>query len=627
MAEGEKKKVTPSAEKIETTKKETNQKPKVIGHDPKTGAPIFDIKDGEKPIGFDPKTGEPIFKEKDDNPTEEKASKEQIREKQAEELYEKMKKKAQEEAGIQEKPEKVAEEAAMVLDESSSEEEKLPDNVTVKDGVKIVKTDVDSKDGQVTCPHCGATDISTNFNNGKLRCNYCRREFDPIKVSGFVEDISKLEGKVVASGATDIIADTKDVITLKCQSCGAEVVVDTASSTQARCHWCRHTLSVNNQIPNGAIPDVVLPFTVKKDDARYEIERFVGKRKFFAHPQFAKEFTTENIMGVYFPYMLVDVNAHAAFSGEGEHQTRAYWVGSDEHKQRRYDADLYHVERHFDITINGLSVESNSDRLNSASAEKTNNIINAVMPFDIENCVKYDSNYIKGFTSEKRDVNIEQLRPVVQTQSQDIARIAANETLKHYDRGVCWGQEVFKMKGEQWKAAYLPVWLYSYQEKKGNKSLLHYVAVNARTKETMGSVPIHMPKLIIVSIIVEILAILGLIVLSDVDFDLKYALVFTGLIYYLIIYSKYRNKGARHRYELETTRKMDNMKQVDDYIKKETGLSNSRIRGCNNTRVSGVDAGSQLFDSLAQGNFKGVLSGQINPTIPNDDNQDNTIIK
>ena len=50
-----------------------------------------------------------------------------------------------------------------------------------KDDVTIVKTDVDSIDGQVKCPKCGATDISTNLNNGKLRCNYCRHEFDPIK--------------------------------------------------------------------------------------------------------------------------------------------------------------------------------------------------------------------------------------------------------------------------------------------------------------------------------------------------------------------------------------------------------------------------------------------------------------
>ena len=114
---------------------------------------------------------------------------------------------------------------------------------------------------------------------------------------------------------------------------------------------------------------------------------------------------------------------------------------------------------------------------------------------------------------------------------------------------------------------------------------------------------------------------------SNVDFDLKYALVFTGLVYFLIIYSKYRNKGARHKYELETTRKMDDLKQVDEFIRHEHGLSNARIRGCNNTRVSGVNAGNQIFESLAQGNVTGALKDVINPTIPNDNNQNNTIIK
>ena len=150
---------------------------------------------------------------------------------------------------------------------------------------------------------------------------------------------------------------------------------------------------MNQQIPNGSIPDVVLPFNITRDIARTEIEKFVGKRKFFAHPKFKQEFTTNNIMGVYFPYMLVDVNAHANLIGAGEHQTRKYYVGSGNSQEARYDADLFHVEREFDIVINGLSIESNSDRLNTESSTKTNNIINSIMPFDVENCVKYNANH------------------------------------------------------------------------------------------------------------------------------------------------------------------------------------------------------------------------------------------
>ncbi len=461
----------------------------------------------------------------------------------------------------------------------------------------IIKTDADAKNGQDKCPKCGSTDISTNTTTGKLRCNFCRYEFTLEKVAGLVEDLEKLQGQVIGSGASDIIADTNEILTFKCSSCGAEVVIDTASASQARCHWCRNTLSVNQQIPNGSIPDVVLPFKLSKDEAKNEIEKFVGKRKFFAHPKFKEEFTTENIMGVYFPYMLVDINAHATFTGEGEHQTRQYTRGNGSNTKTYYDADLYYIERDFDLTINGLSVESSGDKLTNSS-DKTNNVINAIMPFDVENTVKYNANYLKGYTSEKRDINIDELKAIVNTEAKDIARFAANDTLKEYDRGVAWSNEQLSIKGEQWVSAYLPVWLYSYQQVKGEKKLLHYVAVNARTKEVMGSVPIHMPKLIEVSLIVEILGILAMIF---VDFDYNYLFLLAGIIYFILMFFRYRNASARHTYEKDTKKSITNLRNVDKYLKTETGLSNSMMIGANNKRVDGKNAHNILLNNALQG--------------------------
>ena len=249
--------------------------------------------------------------------------------------------------------------------------------------IKIIQTDVGATDGQNKCPKCGATDISLNTNNGMLRCNFCRHEFQPAIAVGIGECIESLEGKVVGSGATDVIADTNDIMTFKCSSCAAEVVIDTNEATQARCHWCRNTLSVNQQIPNGAVPDMVLPFGVKKDEAKIEIEKFVAKRKFYAHPIFKKEFSTENIMGAYLPYMVVDINANAKLVGQGEILTRTRGSGSD----TRFDADLYNVERSFDILIDDLTIESSSEKL-KREANNTNNVINAIMPCDTDQCVK-----------------------------------------------------------------------------------------------------------------------------------------------------------------------------------------------------------------------------------------------
>jgi len=290
------------------------------------------------------------------------------------------------------------------------------------------------------------------------------------------------------------------------------------------------------------------------------------------------------------------MNSHASFSGRGEHQVRRYTRGSGSNQRTYYDADLYDVDREFDLSIKGLTVESSADKLNKKDSHKTNNVINAIMPFDIENSVKWDSNYLKGYTSERRDTNVEQLKPLVDTQAKDVARFSANKTLELYDRGVRWDSEHLDIKGRQWKTAYLPVWLYSYQEKKGeNDSLLHYVAINARTKETMGSVPIHMPKLIGASAIVEFI---GLLLMLFVDFDYSFLFLLLGFIFFFFYYAKYRNFTERHHHETETPTEMFNVVKSDKLIKRETGLSNSKIEGANNKKVSGQGLAENLLNNV-----------------------------
>lgn len=384
---------------------------------------------------------------------------------------------------------------------------------------RVIQTDAGAKDGLVKCARCGATEISLNVATGNLRCGYCRFEWsadNAVEAFSLNADIGALSGLVVGSGSSDIVPSTDEVVTFKCGACGAEVVIDTNHSTQARCHWCRNTLSMNQQVPNGAVPDMILPFRVLKETAVASINAFVKKRRFFAHPRFRAEFNVENVMGVYLPYMVVDINAHAKLSGQGEHQTRSYTVKRGDSQQTKYDADLFNVAREFDIHVNDLTVESSSERRNQNTSQNSNNIINTIMPFDVENSVRYDSNYLAGFTSERRDSNLDDLSPVAITQTEDVARHRVNDTIRFYDRGVRWTQEDVEVRGQRWVSAYLPVWLYSYQQRKSSgKTFLHYVAVNARTGETMGSVPIHQSKLLFVSAAVQVVGtVVGVVLLA-----------------------------------------------------------------------------------------------------------------
>ena len=381
----------------------------------------------------------------------------------------------------------------------------IRDELLAPDPVAIDTSAEELKDGANRCPKCGATDIKQRPGTDLLICLYCRNEWHGQRVEeefGFGEGLDELTGTIIASGAQNIAADVSSLMTYKCTGCGAEVTVNTESTMTARCHWCRHVFGVNEQVANGAVPDAVLPFHIKKDDAVARIRQFVDKRRMFALKEFKEQFTPENVVGVYMPYMIVDGKASADVAGHGEILTRTYTQGSGDKKKTYYDADVYQVERHVDFTVDDLPLESSDKRGNLDTGANTNNIINTILPFDTKNAVKWNASYLSGFTSEKRDRDVEHLRPRLEEQLLSIARCEVEASVSRFDRGVRWEQEGLDVHGTRWVSMYLPVWLYSYHQPGRNGGMLHYIAVNGRTGETMGSVPIQQWKLLTAAITV-----------------------------------------------------------------------------------------------------------------------------
>lgn len=360
------------------------------------------------------------------------------------------------------------------------------------------------KDGLNRCRKCGATDIRPKLGTDLLVCQYCRHTWDGARVEeayGFGAGLAELRGTVIASGARNIQADANSLMSFKCSGCGAEVTINTDSAMTARCHWCRHVFGVNEQVANGAVPDAVLPFHIDKQDAVARIRQFVGKRRLFALKAFKQQFTPENVVGVYLPYMIIDGNVSASVTGVGEITTRTYTQGTEKNKKTYYDADIYAVKRQVEFTVDDLPLESSSERGNLDSRVTTNNIINTILPFDTKNAVQWNASYLSGFSSERRDSNIEQLRPRLEDQLLSIARAQVERSVSRYDRGVRWEREQLQVHGTRWVSMYLPVWLYSYHQPGRNGGLLHYIAVNGRTGETMGSVPVQQWKLLLAALV------------------------------------------------------------------------------------------------------------------------------
>ena len=381
----------------------------------------------------------------------------------------------------------------------------IRDELRAPDPAAIDTASAELRDGVNRCPKCGATDVRHKIGSDLLVCQFCRNEWQAERVEdafGLGEGIAELRGTVVASGARDIEADSSALVSFKCSGCGAQVTVNTGHAMTARCHWCRHVFGINEQVPNGAVPDAVLPFHIRKEDAVARIRQFVHKRRLFALKEFKEQFTPENVTGVYLPYMIVDGNASADVSGKGEIETRRYTRGSGNNKTTYYDADVYQVGRHVDFTVDDLPLESSSERGNLDARVNTNNIINTILPFDTKNAVKWNASYLVGHSSEKRDRNVDNLHPLLEDQLLSIARSQVLDSVKRYDRGVRWEQEALDVHGTRWVSMYLPVWLYSYHQPGRNGGLLHYIAVNGRTGETMGSIPVQQWKLLLAALTV-----------------------------------------------------------------------------------------------------------------------------
>ena len=471
-----------------------------------------------------------------------------------------------------------------------------------------------SKDGLRRCPHCGSSDVSLDTKEGKLKCNYCKTIYEA-ESDNALGGVEGMKGETRGEGADDIIPGEDIVKTFCCPSCGAEVVINTEESTSASCHWCKHIFSINEKISNGAVPDLVLPFKITKEEAEKKIRACLDENKVNIDDEFALQFRAEQTRGVYFPYLIVDVNGHLTMRGQAEKR-------SDDGR----GAVVYDVSREFDILVDDLTVESSAKRLNQDTFVNSNNIINAILPYDTENAVAWDANYLRGFASEKRSVNVDNLKEIVALQTGDIARNRAkNETASEYDRGIRWDKEHLGIKGTRWKAAYLPVWLYSYRRPEGGDKRIYYVAVNGRTGELAACFPdknktkiIRKPKSAGAVVAWGIgISIAATIIFSILDWEILYGLSlmwcvsvlpFWAIIYYFTQKDKARpaestsilvNQNNRHHHETETRAEIKNLESTDDYVRTQAHAYYPNVVGKNDDRVIGAlsTGRSEMLDS------------------------------
>ncbi len=441
-----------------------------------------------------------------------------------------------------------------------------------------------AKDGKKECPNCGSGDVEYNINKMAIVCNHCDYEFKPKRISDLENDIWNIQGRIIGNNSVNITDFSDSLISVECSGCGAHILFDSSKELQKKCHWCGNSLSINTKIPNGAVPDLILPFSISKEEAFKSATKLVSSKSLFTSSKFKKSLTLENLIPVYLPYAVVDLNLKAEFKGIGEHLiVKKIYLSSP------YGADIYDVERHFDIVINDLSIETSKDKLLDTNF-KTNNIINSILPFDTHNCVPFDAMYLNDSNLEIRDLNLDTINDLLKHQALDIAKAQANSSLSFYDRGVLWNSQSLDLIGEKYLTAYLPVWLYSYKKEIANSKKINYIAVNGRTSETNGSIPFNYFHLITIGIIIFLTTIILAMSRNFDSYFFNYIYIYAIIAVCCTLSSiikKYKNSNARHLHEKHTYSEIRNLKCVDKFITHKKNLPSKTMEKANNNKIYG----------------------------------------
>ena len=398
-------------------------------------------------------------------------------------------------------------------------------------------------------------------------CAFCRYSWSPPpidKLMGLSEGIYELRGTVMATATVDIASDDS-LVALKCTGCGADVVINTDASLQARCHWCRHTLSLNDRIDNGAVPDGILPFQITKEQAMAAITSFAAMRQGFQHPSFRTSFEPANVMGVYLPYMTVDAHVAVRLEGVGEIYDRGWHMTGGESDE--YHVNEFSVARTLGVLVDDVEVPSASGSANPTAPDRTNNILGALLPFDVKNMVRFDAHYLgTQFSAARRDMNVQDAEGFAYSHVLTIARNAVRKSLARYERGVRWDAAHVGVVGSRWTSVLAPVWLYGFVEDTASGPVTHYVGVNGRTGVVMGSIPIDRPKLVraswLAGIATFVLGILSFFITAGIPVILA---PFVGWGVYWWFNRKYRNDNARYKPEAVVAQSVFDLKEEDRY--------------------------------------------------------------
>ncbi len=343
----------------------------------------------------------------------------------------------------------------------------------LEDKVKQEQTD------KFVCKSCGANMVFSPENNALL-CPYCGNKSEILNETGPIAEYDFLEAE---KRADQTWGDGTRVI--KCDSCGAETILD-ANSTAQFCAFCGSSHIVEGNKSAGILPESLIPFKVSENNAKQLFSQWIKKR-FFAPGAMKNNSQMQKLKGVYIPGWTYDSNTFSSYTGEGGtyyYVQETEWV--EENGQRVARTKQVRKTRWWPTS--GTYSGYFNDLPVNASKQLDGALMSKLEPFEREELVKYKPEYLSGFFAERYSIGLregwETVREHIDFElRQAVERQINADEVRNLSIRTSYNDIKFKL-------TLLPVWISAFIYK--NKS--YTFMVNGQTGRIAGRYPLSAIK-------------------------------------------------------------------------------------------------------------------------------------
>lgn len=288
--------------------------------------------------------------------------------------------------------------------------------------------------------------------------------------------------------------------TIRCEDCGA-VTALSEFETATKCPFCGAPHIVELDDMAGLKPNAILPFAVDETSA-YDAYKKWMKRKLFAPMRLNKLAKRSDAHGIYIPMFTFDTQAYADYTIRyGEHYTVT--VGSGKNRRTETRTRWY---------VDSGSIASAFDDVQiEASRMLETKQLATIGGFDSGNSVRYHSQYVAGYDSERYSTGLDESWQ----SAQDIivSRLRAQIVARYHADVVDYVRIHPSYDQTTYKYVLVPIWAIHYTYRKKQYGCI----VNGRNRRVAGKYPLSVWKVGITSLFgAGLLALLGWLIASYV---------------------------------------------------------------------------------------------------------------